>query len=57
MPRRAIASGFAGGSDGLPVVDMIEVSERTAARVRDRERLRDHAAERRAEHVRARELQ
>ena len=48
----AVASRVGGGTFGLPVVDMIEVSERTRCGERDRDFLGDHAAHRRADQMR-----
>ena len=57
--RRKIEYNFSEGCPWrrLPVLDMIETSERTGSGWRDRERLGDHAAHRGADHVRGREVQ
>ncbi len=57
MIRTCIAAGVACGSAGLPVVDMIEVSVRTRDGMPERERLRDHPAHRRADDVRAADVE
>ena len=53
MISAACASGVDGGSDGSPVVEKIEISERAFSRMIERHELRDHPAHRGARDMRA----